>query len=204
MPIQKSSQDRPSSPSEYDPEDLKNFFSSICRTVSYPRGFQFGEEPKTPEIIQVEEPQSPPPILTLPPTTDVLTLPPIPRKKVVPKAPRPLVSKLDVKTKLKTIPDAASITIERTAKHRIKKTRPSKRPRMTKNPRSSPYHCKLCLVTCTGRVQYLEHLRSRKHQQKASKEKHFCATCKLEVTSKADLERHFNGRQHRQGVLRRK
>lgn len=198
MPIKNTSKGRPPSPSEYDPEELERFFSSICRTVTVPKGFQWGEEPKTPEICRVEEPPTPPPALTLPAATEVLALPPIPRKPPSQVRSKPLVSKIDVKTKLKTIPDAASIVIQRAANHRIRKERPSKRPRMNKNPRSSPFHCKKCLVTCTGRVQYLEHLRSRKHQKKVSKKTFGCKICKLEVTSQADLDRHLAGRQHRQ------
>ena len=233
MSTYKDCQDRPTPSSEVK--------LSSCQELWIP---QEGQEPKTPEIFQVEEPPSPPPSLALPPPVERLALPPIPPKKVhrpvqavpttrrlalpqippsiplksvlpaptpallaLPPIPRkkiqpvgPSVRSRAIRKTLPTLPDAASITIDRTANHRIRQSQPSNRPRMTKNPRSSPFHCRHCQVTCTGRVQYFEHLRSRRHQLNTSKDRHECEICQLRLTGKKDLDRHLSGKVHRRTV----
>ena len=183
--------------------EFKDFRTAL---LDYP------EEPKTPtnDPIEVDEPDSPTatPTLALPPAAEYLALPPIPRKEIPPAAaapavpaepaPKPKVSVVDLRSRrLEEIPDRASNTIQRVVNSRIRKSRPSNRPRMTKNPRSSPYHCRHCQVTCTGRVQWFEHLRSRKHQTWLNKDRFNCEICNVKATSAKDLDRHNSGRPHR-------
>lgn len=187
MPFKQITEGRPSPSSEEKALEQKDFFTWLQEQTT---------EPRTPtDAVTVVEPDTPPPTLVLPPTIEFRALPPIPRRKV-PLSQVPAVTK---KT-LPVLPDAASIAIERTANHRIQKRRPSSRPRMNKKPRSSPYHCRHCGVTCTGRVQYFEHLRSRKHQVWINKDRFECEICNVKATSKKDLERHTLGRTHRETV----
>ena len=201
---------RPTSPSEYDSEDLEEFFSSACKEVYFYGGP--GKEPKTPPLVTVEEPDISVPPLALPPTTTRLALPPIPRKDPVPRVSKKAspIRKVvpgregNIKKKSKAppvLPDAAAIVIRRTAEHQaLKKKRAKQRPRMNKKPSSSPFHCKICLVTCTGRAQYYNHLHSKGHQKKSSNEKFECKVCGTTATSQVDLENHILGRLHRQKV----
>ena len=201
---------RPTSPSEYDSEDLEEFFSSACKEVYFYGGP--GREPKTPPLVTVEEPDITLPPLTLPPTTTRPALPPIPRKEPLPRGPKKVspIRKVapgregNIKKKSKAppvLPDADSIVIQRTAENRIlKKKRATQRPRMTKDPRSSLFHCRTCQVTCTGWIQYYQHLRSKGHQKKSSDKKFECKVCGITATSQVDLNNHISGRVHRQKV----
>ena len=170
------------------------------------------DSPKTPT--ESTYPTTTVPELTLPPSrhtpTDKVVSVSVPRKQPAPIIPKPPLSKpvqppavpkvsvLDVRKRtLKTLPDRASATIQRVVNHRIKKAQRSKRPRMTKNPRSSPYNCRLCQVTCTGRTQWGDHLRSRRHIRRANPQEFKCVDCELTVYSQADLKRHRNGSHHR-------
>ena len=171
------------------------------------------EEPKTPEITVIEPDSPPPPLdlqptvkpLALPPTrphrpvlpqsAPVLALPPIPRKPIPPSQPIPAPKKT-----LPVLPDAASIFIPRCANSKLKKSKPSLRARVTKNPRSSQFHCRHCDITCTGRVQWFQHLHSRKHQSWVNKDRFDCEICKVKATTKKDFERHTLGRAHREAA----
>ena len=130
-------------------------------------------------------------------------LPPL-RSRPVPTSTTPPVSvPIPRKRTLKTLPDRASAAIQRVVNHRIKKQKRAKqRPRMTKDPRSSPYHCRICEKTCTGRVQWHEHLRSEKHNRRENPQQFRCEDCDVTVYSIQDLDRHKNGVNHRLRVLR--
>ena len=102
------------------------------------------------------------------------------------------------KRTLKTLPDRASNTIQRVVNHKIRKERRrATRPRLTKDPNSSPYRCRICDKTCNGRFQYLQHLHGRDHRRAANPQVFKCQECNLTVSSQADLNRHLNGGAHR-------
>ena len=204
MPYNRKSRGRPSSPSEYGSEDDRWLAEIIRKENSVDSDT---EEPKTPPrpstpssppadfvLHPGEEPQTPVLDRTDPPKLD---LPPLPPSRLE----LPPVTEPRRRT-LERLPDRASATILRVANYRIRKNQSSRRPRMTKEPRSSPFHCRHCQVTCTGRVQWFEHLRSRRHIRRTSKEKFCCKVCDLEVFSAADLARHKEGVHHRLRVRR--
>ena len=134
-----------------------------------------GASPRTPTT---SPPRSAPPGTTTPTKSDQ----PTPRldevikklKKLEPPAPKirrvpPSVAVHPPQSKsgrvLEFMPDKPSNKIQRVINYRIKKPLRAKgRGRLTKDPKSSPFHCKSCKVTCNARPQWLQHLRSKGHR----------------------------------------
>lgn len=155
--------------------------------------------PKTPGT-----PPTPPQTLPLPPP---LSLPPVPR---VPRSvPAPPVKEVRPTSRagpargtregrtLQPIPERLSAHISRVARDRVKKARSRPLGTFNRDPRSSRFHCPTCRVTCTGRVQYFEHIRSARHQTKVNPIIHRCASCEITVYSTQDYNRHLHSRRHR-------
>ena len=221
MPLNKRSQERPESPSEYGTDD------ELWLQVK--KGIRDPNEPRTPEISpppMPPRPSSPGPIpeefafspasprkparvvsqkvtkritripRSSPPALPPRTSNPKPRE-FAPRHPQP-----PGRRTLQILPDHASFSIQRVVNHRLRKARPSKRPRMTKNPVSSPFNCRHCRITCTGRVQWADHLRSRRHQRQLNKKEFTCEECEVTLFNESDFRRHLNGVHHRLRVVR--
>lgn len=226
MSFNQSLKNRPKSPSEFGEED-EDYYRNLGKEPKTPPLIPSSPTPDdflpasplgSPRTPTSSSPYTPGassiPELELPPAVQrsnnsnkkivSTSKPPIPALSTIVKAPGvPRVSVIDIQRRtLKTLPDRASASIQRVVNHRIKKQQRSKRPRMTKDPRSSPFHCRLCQVTCTGRVQWHDHLRSRKHGRRANPQEFKCVECDLILPSGSDLRRHKNGVHHRLRVRR--
>lgn len=128
--------------------------------------------------------------------------PPAP-KDHVPKKLTPLSGSRPTRTLL-CPPDRPSAAIQRVNRLRIQnatRNPGARRARRNPNPRLSPFHCAACKVTCTGRVQFADYTRSRRHYVRTNQKKFKCHVCNLRLSSEEDLTRHRQGRAHRDPLL---
>ena len=164
--------------------------------------FKPGAEPQTPCTSPPTSPRGP----RSEPRTPTTSRPSTPRLEEVavqiPRIPRPIPAPVrqpaEKPRELEILPDRVSNTIQRVVTYRIRKPQKARtRPRLTKDPLSSPWYCKLCKVAPNGKAQYFQHLHSAKHRKRANRAEFKCETCHLQVSSKEDLKRHYSSKGHK-------